>query len=62
MNTFIFVAVMCIGTQCDFLTSSQPISEKECQTTKQQFEALPFKPEVTVATAQCTKIKIPERI
>jgi len=60
MNEFIFVAIMCIGVKCDFLTSSQPITEKECLTTKQQFESLPFKPEVTVAAAQCSKIKLPE--
>lgn len=53
MNMFIFVAVMCIGQKCDFMTSNQAITEKHCQQVKQQFMALPFKPEVTLAAAQC---------
>ena len=60
MNEFIFIAVMCMAQNCDFLTSTQLITEKECMTYKAQFEALPFKPEVTSAAAQCTKIKTPQ--
>jgi hypothetical protein len=53
MNSFIFVAVMCMGTKCDFITTHQTVTEAHCQEIKQQFFALPFKPEVTLAAAQC---------
>jgi hypothetical protein len=62
MNEFIFIAVMCMGAKCDFLVSSQLVTEQECLTYKEQFSSLPFKPEVTVATSQCSKIKRPEML
>ena len=55
MNAVIFVSVVCIGISCDFFSSSQPITETQCQEIKKQFLALPFKPEVTLAAAQCMK-------
>lgn len=53
MNMFIFVAVMCMGTKCDFITSQKVVTESHCHQIKKQFLALPFKPEVTLAAAQC---------
>jgi hypothetical protein len=53
MNAFIFVSIVCIGQQCDFFTSTRPITESECQVVKKDFLALPFKPEITLAAAQC---------
>ena len=53
MNSFIFVAVMCMADRCDFMTSNKPITEAHCQQIKKQFLSLPFKPEVTTAAAQC---------
>ena len=58
MNAFIFVAVVCMGSQkCDFVSSNKPISESHCQQIKQQFLALPFKPEITIAAAQCMEFE-----
>lgn len=53
MNSVIFVSIICIGSTCNFFTSNKPVTEKHCQEMKQQFLALPFKPEVTLAAAQC---------
>lgn len=53
MNAFIFVAVICMGQQCDFISSNKVVTESHCQQIKKQFLALPFKPEVTLAAAQC---------
>lgn len=53
MNMFIFVSVLCIGQQCEFFTSTKPITESKCVAIKKDFLALPFKPEVTLAAAQC---------
>lgn len=53
MNSFIFVAVLCMNQQCTFLTSTRPITEKHCVQLKKEFMSLPLKPEVTTASAQC---------
>lgn len=53
MMAFIFVAVVCVETSCDFVTSKHAITNEHCQKIKKQFYALPFKPEVTVAAATC---------
>jgi hypothetical protein len=53
MNAFIFVSVICMGQQCTFFSSNKPITEASCQNTKKEFLSLPFKPEVTIAAAQC---------
>jgi len=53
MLAFIFVSVICIGTSCDFVTSTQALTQEDCQKIKKQFYALPFKPEVTLAAASC---------
>jgi hypothetical protein len=53
MNAFIFVSIVCIGTQCEFFASTKPITEIRCQAIKKDFLALPFKPEITLAAAQC---------
>lgn len=53
INTFIFVAVVCINTKCDFIASYQTVTQEQCQVMKKQFLELPFKPEVTLAASQC---------
>lgn len=53
MNAFIFVAVVCMSNQCDFMTSNQAVTQAHCEKMKQQFHELPFKPEVTIAASQC---------
>ena len=62
MMEYIFVSVMCIGSACDFMTSKAPLSREKCQEVKQQFMKLPFKPEVTLAAAQCISIDTGEKI
>jgi hypothetical protein len=57
MNAFIFVSVMCIGTNCTFMTSTDSMPEKECYEFKKEFATTKFKPEVTLAVAQCMKFK-----
>jgi hypothetical protein len=57
MNMVIFVSIVCIGTTCNFFTSNQSVTETHCQQMKQQFLALPFKPEITLAAAQCMEFK-----
>jgi hypothetical protein len=42
---------------CDFMTSTQAMPQEQCQKMRKQFEALPFKPEVTLATSQCMEFK-----
>ncbi len=53
MNAFIFVSVMCIGQQCAFVTSMDTVPDKKCQEMKREFLTSKFKPEVTLAAAQC---------
>jgi|APGre2960657373_1045057.scaffolds.fasta_scaffold868071_1 hypothetical protein len=53
MNSVIFVSVMCIAQQCAFVTSMDVVSEKKCQELKREFLTSKFKPEVTLAAAQC---------
>jgi hypothetical protein len=62
MIEFIFVSVMCIGKSCDFMVSSQPINQDQCQVLKKNFLTLPFKPEVTLAAAQCMRIDTGEKV
>jgi hypothetical protein len=57
MNAFIFVSVICIGQACSFITSMDTLTQKECEETKKELLSLPFKPEVTLAAAQCMKFK-----
>lgn len=57
MNAFIFVSIFCIGTNCTFITSTDSMSQKECNVLKQEFVDLKFKPEITLASAQCMKFK-----
>lgn len=52
-----FVAVMCVGQSCDFMISNNPVSEAKCNAMKKQFLDLPFKPEVTMAAAQCIRVE-----
>ena len=53
MNMVIFVSIVCVGSSCNFITSNKPVTESHCQQMKQQCLALPFKPEITLAAAQC---------
>lgn len=57
MNAFIFVAVICIGQQCDFMVSQDSLPATKCEALKEDFLVLPFKPEVTLAATQCIKIE-----
>jgi len=52
---FIFVAIMCIGTKCDFMASDIAVPETHCIKMQEQFLTLPFKPEIALAAAQCMK-------
>jgi hypothetical protein len=62
MNMFIFVSVICIGQQCQFFTSTKPVTETKCVAIKKDFLALPFKPEVTLAGAQCMAFDEGEKV
>jgi hypothetical protein len=53
MMAFIFVSVVCMGTTCDFMSSKNSMPQAQCEKLRQQFSALPFKPEVTLAASQC---------
>jgi hypothetical protein len=57
MNAFIFVSIICIGSECSFLTSTYSMNQKDCYELKQEFVSSKFKPEVTLASAQCMKFK-----
>lgn len=57
MMSFIFVSVVCIGTSCDFVTSTEPLDKPKCELAKKNFFDLPFKPAVTLAAAQCMPFK-----
>ena len=60
MNAFIFVSVVCIGTNCNFITSSEPMTQAKCQETKFKFLSTKTKPEVTLSAAQCMKFREPK--
>jgi hypothetical protein len=62
MIEWIFVSVMCIGTSCDFMITNQPVTREKCISIKKEFMRLPFKPEVTLAAAQCMSFNTGERI
>jgi hypothetical protein len=53
MNAFIFVSILCIGQQCDFMTSKSALTQLQCQQMKKEFLSAKFRPEVTMAAAQC---------
>ena len=57
MNAFIFVSIICMGTQCDFFTSTISMDKPKCESMKRDFMALPFKPEVTFSAVQCMPFK-----
>ena len=61
MNAFIFVAVVCMGTQCNFIASHKPVTQEHCQQMEKQFRELPFKPEVTLAMTQCMEFENEEK-
>jgi len=62
MNSFIFVAVVCMTSQCDFMSSQVAVSQNSCEKMKSDFQQLPFKPEVTLAASQCMPFSDKERI
>lgn len=62
MIEFVFVSVMCIGQSCDFMVSNHPIPHDKCQSIKREFLRLPFKPEVTLAAAQCMRMDTGEKV
>lgn len=53
MNTYIFVSVICVAQACGFMTSTDYISEKECNEYKQEFLQTKFNRDVTLAAYQC---------
>jgi hypothetical protein len=57
MNAFIFVSILCIGQQCDFMASSSAVTQLQCQQMKKEFLASKFRPEVTMAATQCLDFK-----
>ena len=57
MNSFIFVSVICVAQACGFMTSTDYITEKECNEYKQEFIQTKFGPEVTLAAYQCMNFK-----
>jgi hypothetical protein len=57
MNAFVFVSIICIGQACTFMTSTDYLSEAECQEYKTNFLQTQFSPKVTMASAQCMKFK-----
>jgi hypothetical protein len=57
MMSFIFVSIVCIGATCDFMSSKYAMPQAECQKIRKQFQALPFKPEVTLTASQCMEFK-----
>jgi hypothetical protein len=57
MNAFIFVSVICIGSNCTFMTSTYSMAQKDCYELKQEFVTTKFKPEVTLAAGQCRIFK-----
>lgn len=62
MIEYIFVSVMCIGQMCDFMVSNKPITKEHCQQIKKDFLRMPFKPEVTLAAAQCMRFDTGEKV
>jgi hypothetical protein len=44
------------------MISNQPVTREKCLAIKEDFMALPFKPEVTLAAAQCMSFKTGEKI
>jgi len=44
-----------MGTKCDFMASDIAVPETHCIKMKEQFLTLPFKPEITLAAAQCMR-------
>lgn len=62
MNAFIFVSIICIGQQCEFIASTKPTTQTRCESIKKDFLAMPFKPEVTLAAAQCMTFEETTRI
>jgi hypothetical protein len=59
MNAFIFVAIVCVGGQCDFTASNNPMTFQSCQEMKKEFLGLRFKPNTTLAAAQCMQFDGP---
>lgn len=55
MISYIFVSIVCINGVCDFMTSTQAVSQTRCQEMKRVFLEAPFKEGVTLAAAQCMK-------
>jgi hypothetical protein len=44
------------------MVSAHPIAYDQCQVFKKEFLTLPFKPEVTLAAAQCMRIDTGEKV
>lgn len=62
MIEWMFISVMCIGQSCDFMITNEPVSRERCLAIKKHFLELPFRPEVTLAAAQCMSFKTGEKV
>jgi len=59
---WMFVSIVCIGSNCEFTISDYPLQKEKCLEIKQQFKMLPLRPEVTLAASQCIKVKPGDKI
>lgn len=61
MIEYIFVSIICINTTCEFMTSKIAMPLEQCERHKQTFLNMKFKPEITLAAAQCMPFTGDER-
>lgn len=59
MNAFIFVSVLCIGQTCNFITSMDTMTQKECEFIKREFLTTKYDKKITLAAAQCMRFNEP---
>ena len=60
MIEWMFVAIVCINSQCQFIISNPPVDKKACISLKKDFLSMPFKKEITFAAAQCMELSTGE--
>ena len=59
MNAFIFVSVLCMGQTCHFITSTDTMTQKECESIKKEFLTTKYDKKITLAVAQCMQFNEP---
>lgn len=62
MIEYIFVSILCIGQTCEFMSSKISMPIEQCEKFKQTFLSTKFKPEITLAAAQCMPFIADERM